>query len=388
MPTKPTTATCRLICIVIVSAVLAPAAIANEGLYFFSYSSWIASHVSTESYVGLYGMPTGGIYAIRAAGGVDFIRGNYWDGIEFQARITDREYKSVVGWDLEDALYALQPDGTLDFIGGNYQLGWEEPVQVNQTKYSYIGGMMGHSGTMHWVPAIRTDGALEILEPVFDWPNNPQGYLYTDVELISSDEYTSATIVEFYIMATRADGGIEKFTYNGGVTEQTIFGSHTYTKVMHDDWHPVVYGLREDGQLDIFSFHDGNNPVSVPVELQLTTSTYTDIFHTGMGGDGHGVLAIRSDGAVEHIYYYPTGDYSKVELISAERHIAVTAFALIRAIKGDINGDGQVDMSDLNMVLIDWGKSAGEIADPFVDTNKDGIVDITDLNAVLIDWGK
>ncbi len=54
---------------------------------------------------------------------------------------------------------------------------------------------------------------------------------------------------------------------------------------------------------------------------------------------------------------------------------------------GDLNGDGVVDIVDLNMVLIDWGKTGG-----FVDANSDGdnsgTVDIVDLNMVLIDWGK
>ena len=56
-------------------------------------------------------------------------------------------------------------------------------------------------------------------------------------------------------------------------------------------------------------------------------------------------------------------------------------------LSGDLNEDLVVDITDLNMVLIDWGKSGG-----FVDANSDGdengTIDITDLNLVLIDWGK
>ncbi len=55
---------------------------------------------------------------------------------------------------------------------------------------------------------------------------------------------------------------------------------------------------------------------------------------------------------------------------------------------GDLNGDNVVDIVDLNMVLIDWGKSVGELTDPRADANGDGTVDIVDLNTVLIDWGK
>ncbi len=53
---------------------------------------------------------------------------------------------------------------------------------------------------------------------------------------------------------------------------------------------------------------------------------------------------------------------------------------------GDLNGDGTVNIVDLNMVLIDWGKTGG-LTDPRSDANSDGTVDIVDLNFVLIDWG-
>lgn len=53
-----------------------------------------------------------------------------------------------------------------------------------------------------------------------------------------------------------------------------------------------------------------------------------------------------------------------------------------------LNRDGIVDIVDLNMVLIAWGKTGAEITDPRTDPNADGNVDIIDLNYVLIDWGK
>ena len=54
---------------------------------------------------------------------------------------------------------------------------------------------------------------------------------------------------------------------------------------------------------------------------------------------------------------------------------------------GDHNEDLAVDIIDLNMVLIDWGKSGGFV-DANSDGNEDGTIDIVDLNLVLIDWGK
>ncbi len=54
---------------------------------------------------------------------------------------------------------------------------------------------------------------------------------------------------------------------------------------------------------------------------------------------------------------------------------------------GDLNTDEIVNITDLNMVLIDWSKSGG-FTDVRSDANGDGTVDIVDLNTVLIDWSK
>ncbi len=55
---------------------------------------------------------------------------------------------------------------------------------------------------------------------------------------------------------------------------------------------------------------------------------------------------------------------------------------------GDLNGDGTVDLVDLNIILIQWGKTGAGITDLRADTDLSGDVGLEDLNAVLIDWGK
>ena len=59
----------------------------------------------------------------------------------------------------------------------------------------------------------------------------------------------------------------------------------------------------------------------------------------------------------------------------------------LSTIEGDLDNNGNVDIADLNMVLIDWGKSGGFV-DARSDGNDDGTINIVDLNLVLIDWGK
>ncbi|UCD74172.1 MAG: hypothetical protein JSV91_10315 [Phycisphaerales bacterium] len=51
---------------------------------------------------------------------------------------------------------------------------------------------------------------------------------------------------------------------------------------------------------------------------------------------------------------------------------------------GDVDGDGVVDITDLFLVLGDWGCSAGYCPG---ELNDDGVVDIDDVFVVLSDWG-
>jgi hypothetical protein len=49
---------------------------------------------------------------------------------------------------------------------------------------------------------------------------------------------------------------------------------------------------------------------------------------------------------------------------------------------GDVDGDGDVDIFDLSILLTRWGS-----ADPAADINDNGVVDIFDLSILLTNWG-
>ena len=72
---------------------------------------------------------------------------------------------------------------------------------------------------------------------------------------------------------------------------------------------------------------------------------------------------------------------------AADITVTATYVAVVPPWPGDLDESGTVDIVDLNMVLIDWGKTGG-FADPRSDADGSGTVDIVDLNTVLIDWGK
>ena len=50
---------------------------------------------------------------------------------------------------------------------------------------------------------------------------------------------------------------------------------------------------------------------------------------------------------------------------------------------GDTNGDGQVNVTDLLQVILDWGMGAGAAGD----VNADGTVNVSDLVQVVLAWG-
>ena len=57
------------------------------------------------------------------------------------------------------------------------------------------------------------------------------------------------------------------------------------------------------------------------------------------------------------------------------------------ALVGDLNDDGFVGQSDLDIVLAMWGNSGIDITDPRADVNEDDFVGQTDLDFILADWG-
>ena len=82
-------------------------------------------------------------------------------------------------------------------------------------------------------------------------------------------------------------------------------------------------------------------------------------------------------------------DFNDADNMVGEILLDITAdLDVVVGFEGDLNDDGSVGLIDLNMMLIDWGKSGAAISDPRTDVNGDGTVGIEDLNAVLIDWGK
>jgi uncharacterized membrane protein len=70
------------------------------------------------------------------------------------------------------------------------------------------------------------------------------------------------------------------------------------------------------------------------------------------------------------------------------------AYAMIPVVTscdGDTNGDGMVNVDDLNNVILDWGTdgsaNGGDITGSTPGSGPDGAVNVNDLNAVIVAWG-
>ena len=108
-------------------------------------------------------------------------------------------------------------------------------------------------------------------------------------------------------------------------------------------------------------------------------------------------MAVRADGTIVswgcdddgQISGTPEGNFFfAISSSSSDNNYFVAIRAPQQRLLGDLNFDGTCGITDLNMVLIHWGKSGPVISDIRADVNWDGTVNIIDLNAVLTDWGK
>jgi len=57
-----------------------------------------------------------------------------------------------------------------------------------------------------------------------------------------------------------------------------------------------------------------------------------------------------------------------------------------KSVPGDLNGDGVVNVSDLLLLLGEWGTCADPNDCP-ADLNDDGVVNVSDLLILLANWG-
>jgi len=141
--------------------------------------------------------------------------------------------------------------------------------------------------------------------------------------------------------------------------------------------------------------------ITMPAANTEITATYSQVSYalTVNSGSGDGsysageIVAISADPApTSMIFKAWAGDTEAIAGV-AEPDTTVTmpgADVTVTATygwPGDLNGDGFVGQTDLDIVLDNWGLNQPP-ADPRADPSGDGFIGQTDLDYVLQDWGK
>ena len=192
----------------------------------------------------------------------------------------------------------------------------------------------------------------------------------------------------------------DTFQFEGAVVP--ISADAAPSGVVFDQWTGETHP--EGRTFEIADVYAPNTTITMPAADLYVTATYSPMIYTltvvsGSGSGSYtagqvvdiGIDVISHDSVfvrwmgdtdtIADVYSYPT------TLTMPAADISVTARIKQLIIQGDANDDNTIDIIDLNMILIDWGKSHPNLTDPRSDANGDGIVDITDLNIVLIGWG-
>ncbi|MEM1446269.1 MAG: glycoside hydrolase family 16 protein [Planctomycetota bacterium] len=101
--------------------------------------------------------------------------------------------------------------------------------------------------------------------------------------------------------------------------------------------------------------------------------------------------AIAPEGAVEarllFLFEQPNNQAGAAWIDAAT--LTLTAPGQTPALAGDFNGNGQIEQGDLNLVLTNWGRSAGPNPPQGWNNTQGlaGFIDQNELNAVLTNWG-
>ncbi len=138
----------------------------------------------------------------------------------------------------------------------------------------------------------------------------------------------------------------------------------------------------DDGDADYQAWANmAEFPVATPEGLLITTLEFealaaaaaTDVVMV----DNIGIYSVTA------IYDEEYGGWNIVDNIDSET-IAIGEGGL----PGDVDGDGDVDLSDLSLVLAAYGSCEGDPAyNPYADIDEDGCVDLLDLAILLANYG-
>jgi outer membrane protein assembly factor BamB len=217
-----------------------------------------------------------------------------------------------------------------------------------------------------------------------DWEAWAQGATAT----ISND--TMRKIVGNSSLKFVTDGGFDTYARYPGTSNALwdLRGSDVLTMSIYAENNtigfqggsPWIRLYDADGNYFQFQFYSGGNPYDLLNEARNAWQTYhipldaNEAVQDGWHRTSHGTPDLSAIAALE--IHSDTWDYGFTLWIDG------VAFEPQPRLPGDANGDGTVNIFDINLVSAHWGQSG-----PLGDVNYDGAVDIFDINAISANWG-
>ena len=193
-----------------------------------------------------------------------------------------------------------------------------------------------------------------------------QGSVATDVN--NSGQATGSAISNSFLYES-SDGSVT-------ILPQIGTGGRMFAKAINASGDVVGWGDRDgslSGQNRGF-IYDYSDATSYILEDHLTTKSTSDVgisdwslVRTAWGVNDSGMVVGTAD-----------------RRIGASTHFTGRAFLLIPTSDGDANGDGSVDLADLNILGANWGLAGATYLDG--DFDQDGTVGLSDLNILGANW--
>lgn len=181
-----------------------------------------------------------------------------------------------------------------------------------------------------------------------------------------------------WLAAVETDGWIESYSPNGAFRWQYILDEpETYD----ENW-IVRLVMGPDGTLVAAADNERANGYD-PTLLRFTTNgalSTRESFDAGSATDSCFAMDIDADGNVYfggNSYLSPAGsDFLVMKVMSGTPR------------PGDVDGDGDVDLTDLSLLLASFGSCDGDATfDAAADLDQSGCVELSDLSLLLADFG-
>jgi len=242
------------------------------------------------------------------------------------------------------------------------------------------------------VPSAWSSGMITAAANRGSFPDGTTAYLYVvdGTGAVNSSGYPVTVTGVTYALTVNSGSGDGDYPWG---TVVDIDADSAPSSKVFDKWIGDTAGIA--------NVNNASTTLTMPAADQEITATYTDVLYTLTVNSGSGdgayaagqVVAILADAAPGgKKFWLWTGDTSGIADVEAASTTLTmpagsTAVTATYTYLGDLNGDGFVGQTDLDIVLDDWGLPVPP-ADPRADPSGDDFVGQTDLDHVLQDWGK